>query len=123
MRYEQKKKIGIFHCYCLCLSVGIHYIWFRGKQAFFNPWQQDHRQQGRRFFGVWRFGRLWVQYDPFKHYFVFRFFKKRGLIFKTVCAVLWPITFGCCFYAGVFMYVPYGIYNIVMLLKKESPSC
>lgn len=48
-----------------------------------------------------------------------RFFTKRGLAFKVISAILWPITFACCFYAGVFMYIPYGIYNIIMLIKKE----
>ena len=48
-----------------------------------------------------------------------RFFQKRGLTFKIVAAVLWPITFACCFYVGVFMYIPYGIYNVIMLIKKE----
>ena len=33
-----------------------------------------------------------------------RFFEKRGLPFKIVAAVLWPITFACCFYVGFFMY-------------------
>lgn len=47
------------------------------------------------------------------------FFQKRGLTFKIVAAVLWPITFACCFYVGVFMYIPYGIYNVIMLIKKE----
>ncbi|MBE6586852.1 MAG: hypothetical protein E7647_00390 [Ruminococcaceae bacterium] len=48
-----------------------------------------------------------------------RFFAKKSLAFKVVCAVLWPITFACCFYACFFMYIPYDIYNIVMLIKKE----
>jgi hypothetical protein len=48
-----------------------------------------------------------------------RFFAKRGLAFKVISAILWPITFACCFYVGVFMYIPYGIYNTIMLIKKE----
>lgn len=48
-----------------------------------------------------------------------RFFAKRGLVFKIISAILWPITFACCFYVGVFMYIPYGIYNTIMLIKKE----
>ena len=51
-----------------------------------------------------------------------KFFQKRGLIFKIVAAILWPITFACCFYVGVFMYIPYGIYNAIMLIKKESKN-
>ena len=48
-----------------------------------------------------------------------RFFQKRGLTFKIVSSILWPITIACCLFVGVFMYVPYGIYNIIMLIKKE----
>ena len=56
-----------------------------------------------------------------------RFFQKRGLTFKIVAAVLWPITFACCFYVGVFMYIPYGIYNGIgkgdqMILEKLKES-
>ena len=29
-----------------------------------------------------------------------KFFQQRGLVFKTVAAVLWPITLACCFYVG-----------------------
>lgn len=49
-----------------------------------------------------------------------RFFTKKGLTFKIVAAVLWPITFGCCFYVGVIMYFPYGIYNAVMLINNRT---
>ncbi len=48
-----------------------------------------------------------------------RFFARRGLVFKVVSAILWPITVACCFYVGAFMYIPYGIYNAIMLIKKE----
>lgn len=51
-----------------------------------------------------------------------RFFPKRSLSFKIISAVLWPITFACCVYVGVVMYIPYGIYNIVMLLKKDPQA-
>ena len=34
------------------------------------------------------------------------FFKKRGLAFKIVASVLWPITFAACVYAGLLSYVP-----------------
>ena len=37
------------------------------------------------------------------------FFKKRGLIFKIVASVLWPITFAACVYAGIFSYIPYHL--------------
>ena len=49
-----------------------------------------------------------------------RFFAKKGLAFKVVASIFWPITFACCFYVCFFMYIPYGIYNIIKLVKKES---
>ncbi|MDD5923502.1 MAG: hypothetical protein PUC88_01780 [Clostridia bacterium] len=51
------------------------------------------------------------------------FFKRRGLVFKIIASVLWPITFGTCVYAGVFSYIPYQIYNIVKIIsltRKEK---
>ncbi len=47
------------------------------------------------------------------------FFTKRSLIFKTIAAILWPITFGCAVYAGLFCYIPYQIYNIVKIIKEK----
>jgi hypothetical protein len=48
------------------------------------------------------------------------FFKKRGLIFKIVASVLWPITFAACLYAGIFSYIPYQIFNIVKLISMTK---
>ena len=48
------------------------------------------------------------------------FFKKRGLIFKIVASVLWPITFAACVYAGIFSYIPYQILNIVKLISMTK---
>ena len=54
------------------------------------------------------------------------FFKKRGLIFKIVASVLWPITYAACVYVGILSYIPYQIFNIVRLIsivkeeKKQS---
>lgn len=45
------------------------------------------------------------------------YFSKRSLAFKIVAAVLWPITFGVCAYAGIFSYIPYQVYNIVKIVK------
>ena len=45
------------------------------------------------------------------------FFKKRGLVFKIVASILWPITFGICVYIGIFSYIPYQIYNIIKIIK------
>ena len=49
------------------------------------------------------------------------FFKKRSLPFKIVAAILWPITAACIFYAGVALYIPYQIYNIVKIVKEKNP--
>lgn len=49
------------------------------------------------------------------------FFKKRSLPFKIVAAILWPITFACIFYAGLALYIPYQIYNIVKIIKEKEP--
>ena len=48
------------------------------------------------------------------------FFKKRGLIFKIVASVLWPITFAACVYAGIFSYIPYQIFNIAKLISMTK---
>ena len=49
------------------------------------------------------------------------FIKKRSLPFKIVAAILWPITAACIFYAGVALYIPYQIYNIVKIVKEKNP--
>ena len=43
------------------------------------------------------------------------FFKKRGLAFKMLAAILWPITFAACVYVGMFSYIPYQIFNLVQM--------
>ena len=45
------------------------------------------------------------------------FFRKRGLVFKIIASILWPITFGICVYIGVLSYIPYQIYNIIKIIK------
>ncbi len=45
------------------------------------------------------------------------FFTKRGLVFKIIASVLWPITFGICVYVGILSFIPYQIYNIVKIIK------
>lgn len=53
------------------------------------------------------------------------FFKKRGLIFKIIASVLWPITFAACVYVGILTYIPYQIFNVVKLIsmvKEEKQS-
>ena len=45
------------------------------------------------------------------------FFRKRGLVFKIIASVLWPLTFGICVYVGILSYLPYQIYNIVKIVK------
>ena len=48
-----------------------------------------------------------------------RFFSKCGTVCKVICAMLWPITFGACVFAGYLCYIPYQIYNLV---KMFTPS-
>ena len=48
------------------------------------------------------------------------FFKKRGLIFKIVASILWPITFAACVYAGMLSYIPYQIFNIVKFISMAK---
>jgi len=48
-----------------------------------------------------------------------RFFAKKKLGFKIVAAILWPITFACAIYAGVFMYIPYQIYNLIQIIRNR----
>ena len=45
------------------------------------------------------------------------FFRKRGLVFKIIASVLWPLTFGICVYVGILSYIPYQIYNIIKIIK------
>lgn len=45
------------------------------------------------------------------------FFKKRGLAFKAIASVLWPVTFAVCVYIGICSYIPYQIYNIVKIVS------
>lgn len=51
-----------------------------------------------------------------------RFFSKRKLGFKIVAAILWPITFACVVYTGIFMYIPYQIYNIVKIIVETRKN-
>lgn len=48
------------------------------------------------------------------------FFSKKTLTFKIVAALLWPVTFICVVYAGIFTYIPYEIYNIVKIVKLNK---
>ena len=45
------------------------------------------------------------------------FFKKRGLAFKAIASVLFPVTFAVCVYVGICSYIPYQIYNIVKIVS------
>lgn len=51
-----------------------------------------------------------------------RFFSKRKLGFKIVAAIVWPITFACVVYSGIFMYVPYQIYNVIKIFSSSKSS-
>ena len=45
------------------------------------------------------------------------FFRKRGLVFKIVASVLWPVTFAAYVYVGILSYIPYQIFNIAKLIS------
>ena len=47
------------------------------------------------------------------------FFAHRKLVFKIIAAILWPITFACAVYAGIFCYIPYQIYNIIKIIIEK----
>ena len=49
-----------------------------------------------------------------------RFFKKRGLVFKTLASILWPLTFSVCTYIGMLSYIPYQIYNMIRIVIGEK---
>ena len=49
-----------------------------------------------------------------------RYFKTKGTTFKVVASVLWPLTFAACVYVGIFIYIPYQIYNIVKIVKLSK---
>ena len=49
-----------------------------------------------------------------------RFFAKRGVVFKTLAAILWPITFAACVYAGTLLFIPYQIFNISRIVTGEK---
>ena len=49
-----------------------------------------------------------------------RYFRNKGLAFKVVAALLWPITFAVCVYVGFLSYIPYQISNIVKIVKMSK---
>ena len=49
-----------------------------------------------------------------------RYISKKSTRFKLIASLLWPLTFACAFYFGVFSYLPYQIYNIVKIVKDKS---
>lgn len=49
-----------------------------------------------------------------------RFISKRGLIFKVICCCLFPFTIAVIVYIGVFLLVPYGIYNIYAIMQTQK---
>ena len=55
-------------------------------------------------------------------YLAVGFFKKRGLVFKIIASVFWPITFAACVYVGYFTYIPYQIYNFIKILTYKEPE-
>ena len=51
-----------------------------------------------------------------------RFFSNRGLEFKIVAAILWPVTYACAIYVGFFSYIPYQIYNVIKIITESKKN-
>lgn len=48
-----------------------------------------------------------------------RFFAKKSFRFKVIASILWPITFCLVAWAGILIYIPYQIYNIIKIIKDN----
>lgn len=49
-----------------------------------------------------------------------RYMSKKSIMFKIVCCCLFPLTFAAVVYVGIFSFLPYGIYNLIMLIKDNK---
>ena len=47
------------------------------------------------------------------------FFSKKSFRFKVIVSILWPITVCLIIWAGILLYLPYQIYNIVKIIKDK----
>lgn len=48
-----------------------------------------------------------------------RYISKKSILFKIICCCLFPLTFAIVVYVGVFSFLPYEIYNVIILLKDK----
>ena len=48
------------------------------------------------------------------------FFKTKSTAFKVAAAVAWPITYVVAVYAGIFMFIPYEIYNLIKIFTSND---
>lgn len=48
-----------------------------------------------------------------------RFFAKRSMTFRIVAALFWFITFFAVVFVGMFIYIPYQIYNVVRIFVDK----
>ena len=49
-----------------------------------------------------------------------RYISKKSLLFKIVCCCLFPLTFAIIVYVGIFCFLPYGFFNMVVFLKNRK---
>lgn len=49
-----------------------------------------------------------------------RYIAEKSTLFKTVCSFLFPITFAIIVYVGIFSFLPYEIYNAIILLRNRK---
>lgn len=48
------------------------------------------------------------------------FFSKKSAAFRTAAAFFWIITLPCIMYVGIASFLPYGIYNLVKIIKEPK---
>jgi len=49
-----------------------------------------------------------------------RWISRRGLAAKILCGLFFLLSFAAIVYVGIFSFLPYGIYNLVMLLTGKG---
>ena len=51
-----------------------------------------------------------------------RYISKKRLWFKVVCCCLFPLTIASIVFCGALGFVPYGVYNLIAMLRKRGES-
>lgn len=49
-------------------------------------------------------------------------FARKSMAFRTAAAFLWLLTAACVLYVGLVCFFPYGIYNLVKIVKEPKQS-